>query len=368
VDKPVTIAVLGAGNGAHAMAGHLALKGFTVRLYNKFADEIAQLREQGGVTVEGVVEGFGRLELVTAHIAPALDEVQVVMVVVPAFAHRFMAEACAPHLQDGQVVVLNPGRTGGVLEFANVLREKGLTAQVKIAEAQTLIYACRISGPARVMIQGIKKRVPLATLPATDTPAVMEVVRLLYPEFTPAANVLETSLDNIGAVFHPTTVVLNVNRIEAGEVFDFYGGMTPTGTHLLESIDQERLAVAQAFGVEMESAREWLLSTYEGVHGETLYECIQSNLAYAGIKAPTSLNARYVFEDVPTGLVPIASLGSLAGVPTPLCRAIVNVCCALFDRDFWTEGRTAENLGLSGMSVEEILEFVNTGDGLSPEP
>ena len=55
------VAILGAGNGAHAMAGHLALKGFTVRLYNKFEEEIVQLRDHGGVTVEGAVEGFGRL-------------------------------------------------------------------------------------------------------------------------------------------------------------------------------------------------------------------------------------------------------------------------------------------------------------------
>ena len=167
------VAILGAGNGAHAMAGHLALKGFTVRLYNKFEEEIVHMREQGGVTVEGAVEGFGRLELVTTDIASVLDGACAIMVVVPAFVHHFMAEVCAPHLQDGQVVILNPGRTGGTLEFANVLREKGVTAQVKVAEAQTLIYACRISGPARVMIHGIKKRVPLATLPATDTPAVV---------------------------------------------------------------------------------------------------------------------------------------------------------------------------------------------------
>ena len=194
------------------------------------------------------------------------------------------------------------------------------------------------------------------------------MVRHLYPEFTPAANVLETSLDNIGAVFHPSTVVLNTNRIEAGDEFDFYRGMTPMVTHFMEAIDRERLAVARAFDIEMESAREWLLSTYEGVQGETLHECIQSNRAYEGIKAPATLNVRYIFEDVPTGLVPIASLGTLAGVPTPVCRAIVDLCCALFDRDFWAEGRTAENLGLGGMSVGEILEFVNTGDSLPPDP
>ncbi|HID63072.1 MAG TPA: hypothetical protein EYP49_10075, partial [Anaerolineae bacterium] len=123
MDKPFTVAILGAGNGAHAMAGHLALKGFTVRLYSKFEEEIVHLRERGGVMVEGAVEGFGRLELVTTDIASALDGARAVMVVVPAFAHRFMAEVCASHLQDGQIVILNPGRTGGALEFANVLKE-----------------------------------------------------------------------------------------------------------------------------------------------------------------------------------------------------------------------------------------------------
>jgi len=30
-------------------------------------------------------------------------------------------------------------------------------------------------------------------------------------------------------------------------------------------------------------------------------------------------------------------------------------------RDFWAEGRSRENLGLAGMTVEEMQEYVNTG-------
>lgn len=362
MNNRIKVSVLGGGNGGHAMAGHLALKGFPVKVYNKFEEEIIHMRERGGVTLEGVVEGFGPLDLVTTDIAKAISDAGVIMVVVPAFVHRFMAEASAPYLHDGQIIVLNPGRTGGALEFSNVLKERGVEAKVLIAEAQTLVYACRISGPARVDIKGIKRRVRLAALPATDTGQVVKTVSHLYPEFVPAANVLETSLDNIGAVFHPSTVVLNTNRIEAGEDFDFYQGMTPTVTRFLEAIDEERLAVAQAFGVETESAKDWLVRSYEGVRGETLYERIQSTEAYHGLKAPKTLNVRYITEDVPTGLVPIASLGVLAGVPTPACRAIVDVCCALFDRDFWQEGRSVENLGLAGMSVGEIVALV---EGLS---
>lgn len=357
----IKVAVLGAGNGGHAMAGHLALKGFPVRVFNRFEEETVHLQERGGVTLQGAVEGFGELELVSTDVMKVVPWADVIMVVVPAFAHRWMAEACAPCLHDGQTIVLNPGRTGGALEFRDVLEGMGVEAGVLFAEAQTLLYACRISGPARVRIAGIKKRVPLAALPASDTAEVLERVKELFPRFTPASNVLETSFSNIGAVFHPANVLLNANRIEAGEEFEFYRGMTPTVMRLLEAVDAERLAVAHAFGLALDSAADWLLKAYEGVRGDTLYERIQSNQAYRGIKAPKSLKVRYVLEDVPTGLVPLASLGKLAGVPTPTCRALVNIFCALFGRDFLGEGRTAKKLGLAGMGVEEIVNFVNSG-------
>ena len=105
------VAILGAGNGAHAMAGHLSMQGAPVRLYNRFEEEIVAMREQGGVTVEGAVEGFGPLELVTTDPAPVVGWADVLMVVVPAFAHRLIAETCALHLRDGQILILNPGRS-----------------------------------------------------------------------------------------------------------------------------------------------------------------------------------------------------------------------------------------------------------------
>ena len=352
------VSILGAGNGAHAMAGHLALEGFSVKLYNKFEHEIVPMRERGGVQVEGVVEGFGQLDLISADVAPVLGDAEVIMVVVPAFAHRFIAEVCAPHLRDGQVIVLNPGRTAGALEFTNVLRQQRVKAHVVVAEAQTLIYVCRISGPARVRIMGIKKAVPLAALPAGDTAVALSVVNELYAQFVPAANVLETGLDNIGAVFHPSTMVLNAMRIDAGEEFYFYQGMTPLVASFLEVIDGERMAVAEAYGVRVESAKEWLMGAYEGISGETLHECIQSNRAYAWLKSPRTLNMRYLTEDVSCGLVPIVSLAEVAGVKTPASRGIVDVACGLLKQDFWAEGRNLERLGLAGMKVKEIHALV----------
>lgn len=352
------IAILGAGNGAHAFAGDLALRGYPVRLYNKFENEITALQNARGVTCEGVVEGFGALELITTDIAPVVTNADLIFVVVPANAHAFMAEVCAPYLRDDQVIILNPGRTGGALEFRNVLRARGVTARVLVAEAQTLLYTCRLSAPARVRITMVKHSVTLAALPARDTARVLERLNPLFPQFVAANDVLETGLDNIGAMFHPTTTILSVGRIESGVPFEFYRDMTPSIARCIEAMDAERLAVARAFGVRAQSACEWLARSYDGITGNTLYERIQSNAAYHGIAAPRTIDTRYMWEDVPTGLVPMVALGRIASVPMPAWEGLTNVACALLGRDFWNEGRNARRLGIEGMDVAGVKRLV----------
>ena len=353
------VAVLGAGNGAHAFAGDLALRDYIVRLYSRFESELADLRTCGGVTLEGVVNGFGRLDLVTHEIAPAIAEADIILVVVPANAHAFMAETCAPHLRDDQIILLNPGRTGGSLEFRNVLNRMGVKARVLVAEAQTLLYTCRLSGPARVHISSVKRDVLLAALPACDTETVLERLNPLFPQFVAAGDVLETGLDNIGAMFHPAGLVLNTGRIEAGETFEFYLDMTPSMARFIEALDAERLAVAKALDVHAISAFDWLARSYQGIAGATLIECIHSNAAYRDIPAPHTLDSRYVLEDVPTGLVPIVALGQLAGIEMPVSLGLVNMCCALYRHDFWQEGRNAERLGIAGLSINQVKEMVS---------
>ncbi|MHB8094381.1 MAG: NAD(P)-binding domain-containing protein, partial [Candidatus Aminicenantales bacterium] len=145
--KSPVFCVLGAGHGGLAMAGHLALMGFTVNLFNRTEERIWAIQQRGGVELQGEIEGFGKLNIVTHRIDEAIEGADVLMVVVPATGHRYMAEVCAPHLKDGQYIVLNPGRTLGAIEFLQVLKEKGCTANVIVSETQTLIYASRVTNP-----------------------------------------------------------------------------------------------------------------------------------------------------------------------------------------------------------------------------
>jgi opine dehydrogenase len=360
--------VVGAGNGGLAMAGHLGIMGFEVNLFNRSAERLAGVKWHGGIRVDGDVNGFGPVRLATSDIEEALDGADVVMVVTPSTAHRELATAMAPYLRDGQLVLLNPGRTGGALEFRKALLDAHAPGLPVIAEAQTFIYASRAVSRHDAHIFKVKNEVPIATLPSYWIPDALSALRAAFPQFTAGGNVLATSMENIGAIFHPGLTVLNAGWIEAtGGDFEYYlQGITPSVAKVLERIDEERLAVARALGVRSSSAREWLYLSYDSP-GKNLYEAIKNTVAYRGIKAPANIMHRYIWEDVPMSLVPISSIGVMLGAPTPTIDMIVEMASMLHGKDYWSHGRNVERLGISGLSIKEIHRIVADTDTLESE-
>lgn len=354
-------AVLGAGNGGQAMAGHLAFMGFSVNLYNRNIDKIKAIGESGGIILEGEETGFGKIEKVSYDIEEVLRDANIIMITVPASAHRDIIRICIPHLRDGQIIVLNPGRTGGALEVLNILKTFGLEADVTVAEAQTFIYACRIISQGRVKIFSIKKTVSLAAIPSSRTDHVIEMLSCAYPQFTAAQNVLETSLNNMGAVFHPAPTLLNCGRIESSCSFEYYmQGITPSVARVLEHIDTERIKVAKAVGVNAVSAVEWLEMSY-GSRGGCLYEAIQDTRGYRGISAPNTMETRYIFEDIPESLVPISAIGSAVGVRTPVIDSIINLASVVHEKNYHVLGRSMKNMGIEGLTLNQLMELVTYG-------
>ncbi|MBP7933421.1 MAG: NAD/NADP octopine/nopaline dehydrogenase family protein [Phycisphaerae bacterium] len=361
--------ILGAGPGGLAMAGHLALTGCKVNLFTRSEERLAPIRAAGGIRVTGEVHGFATLNLVTTSIGDAVRDADVVMVVVPATAHRNIANLVAPHIKDGQILVLNPGRTGGALEVAQVLQARNPQVRPYVAEAQTLLYASRLTNPGQVHVFGIKSSVPVAALPAYQIADILPVIRSALPQFIPGDNILKTSLDNIGAVFHPAITVLNAGRIEDthGDFEYYVRGVTPAIASVLEAIDRERIAVTGALGIRAHTAREWLYLAYNAA-GKTLLDAIQANPGYRGIRSVATVQHRYISEDVPMSLVPIASIGQMLGVPTPTIRAVIHLACVIHGVDYWAEGRTVQRLGIAGMSVKDIRLLVVGAEPATPVP
>jgi opine dehydrogenase len=80
------------------------------------------------------------------------------------------------------------------------------------------------------------------------------------------------------------------------------------------------------------------------------------------IKAPPNLEHRYMTEDMPFGLLPLAEVGRLASVPTPVLDAAVTIASVASGHDFRGTGRTLDRLGLQGRAVAEVLRLIQEGE------
>ena len=359
-----SIAVLGAGHAGRALAGDLGRLGADVVLWNRTPEHVAEVADRGGVDLEGEITGFGKIRLVTSDIGEALAGATLVMVCVPAFGHRDVARKCAPHLRDGHIVVLNPGRTFGALEFLHEALDQGAPDGVVVAEAGTFIFASRSSGPAQSRIMRVKRSVPVAAIPCTRTEEVIARLEPWYPQFQPTECTLDTSFANVGAVVHPAITLFNTARIENTQGrFEFYiDGVSPGVSHVLEAVDRERMAVANLLGVEVRSMRDWLMVAYRA-QGRDLYEAIQANEGYRGISAPPTMENRYMLEDVPMSMVPMASAGRQFGLTPRAIASAITLAGIVHQTNFWSRGRTLERLGLAGLSPAEIRQVASYGYG-----
>ena len=280
-----------------------------------------------------------------------------------ATGHEEIANRIAGCVREGQIVVLNPGRTGGALAFRQALLAAGCEKLPLIAETQTFIYASRAVGPAQAKLFAVKNSVPVAALPAYRTTEVVRALRTAYPQFVPATNVLRTSLDNVAVMFHPAVMLVNAARIEDrhGDFEYYLEGITPSVARYLEAIDQERVSLADTLGLGSTRVRAWLYVSYDAA-GRDLYEAVHANPGYKGIMAPQSLVHRYLLEDVPTSLIPMISLGEQYGLEMPTMRAVTHLASQLLGMEFWENGRTVDTMGVRGLSVRELLHLVAEGE------
>lgn len=348
--------ILGAGNGGQALAAYLKAQDTYVCVWDRNPGRIESLRQSGKIKLSGALDVTADIDKFTSDLKDAVTDCDIIMIATTANAHTAVARQLAPLLHDGQIVVLNPGRTCGAIEFRNMLNECLCKAKVYVAEAQTLVFACRLIENGHVNIIGVKDKVFFAAYPASDTAAVLDKIKPYVPCFHAAPNVLHTGLENIGAVFHPCVVLFNAATIERGDNFYFYRDMTPRIAAFIEEFDNERIAVGKAYGIDLIGVSEWISTAYEGTAGKTLCEKMINNPAYFDIKAPTSIYTRQLMEDIPTGVIPIRELGRVAGLEMRLFSSMITVISSLLGVEFDTRGRTLERLGLSGLSMDTIIE------------
>lgn len=348
-----TIAILGGGNGGFAAAAHLQTRGYTPHLYNRSESTISEVLERGGVEYSGVAgEGFAPVPVITTDLSEAIEGADVIMLCLPANAFEGMAEQLAPLIDGTKPIFLNPGGTGGALAFRQTLHETGVETVPPVAQSNTLTYICRKWSVDHVHISSLVQNVRCATLPASVGNDVVGRLQEFYPSLLPVSNVLHASLSNVNAILHPPGLLLSTAWIEhtGGDFRFYYDAGTPAVAKLMGDLDEERLAIAEAWGLDIDPFPSMFAdigstSKDAGASGSFL-RMLRESEPNKEIKAPSSVDHRYFNEDIPFGIVPMATLARIAGVEHPLTDAVITMASSITGIDFREMGWTRNRLGL----------------------
>jgi opine dehydrogenase len=358
----MVITVMGAGNGGLAIAFEWAHRGHEVRVYSDpdFADNVRRVRERGGISAEGVLSGFAPITVATTDPEEALVGAELVFAVSPAYATEALGAAARPHLRDGMTVVVCPGSCVGSLAFKRAAGLDLMDESILVGETSTLPYAVRATELGGVrFFHRFDTGLYAAAAPRTGTPRLLDTVRQVWPETEEAATVFQTTLQNGNPVIHPAVTILNAALIERthGDFAFYEEGVTQASGRLMEAVDGERLAIADALGVSILSEPE--AGVRQGYMTEANYSTGYSKApGFLGIRAQSQLNNRYLTEDVGYSMVFLTDLARALEVPTPTMDAVVRVASVILDRDFVAEGaRTMAGLGLADLTREALVAY-----------
>ena len=343
------------------------------------------------------------LSSVTSDLTYMVNNADIIIVPLPSTAHvSAITEMNEVGLWRRRVpVVLAPSRS-----FASPYLWKIVGERYPFICFSTCPYSCKAPRPEVTLIKR-RKRTYVASLEGDINKRQVDMLRELFPQAALTTTPALTSLNNIGAVFHCATYILNKEEIDrreaAGEIFSFYmDGIAsrPEVGKVLEEIDQVRLKIADTLGIrtfglkenprediwrkltnalralEEESADDidilrrirkeftefldrcvisaphWLDITYGVVRddNETLSEAIGRTPTYQKNSVP---QLRYITEDIPTGLVPFEALAKMLDIDCSIITEIINKTNLIVGKDLRENGRN-----LSPFSKEYIVDYL----------
>jgi opine dehydrogenase len=362
------IAILGAGNGGCATAADLTLRGYEVRLFSRSDKTLSPIAKRGGIVlVENGAEMFAAPFFVSHHLPPVVNGAELIIIAAPSVAHEYLAKNLARHLTDGQRILLNPGHTGGSLHFAKTLRDSECAAKIKLCETVTLTYICRMPEPARVEIYRRTTNLRCGAFPGRESVELVPEIAEIYPNVIIAENILETGFSNINAIMHPAGMLGNAGWIEktGGDFYYYRDGITQAIAAWIEEVDKERLEIVKRLGLKplrfVDIFYQAGLTSEEARASGSIYRAIHESEPNRTIKSPATLDHRYIKEDVGYGLVPMAEIGRLVGLETPMFDALITLASVISRTDFQKEGLTVEKMGLAGVRPENLGKLLHEG-------
>ena len=348
------VSVIGNGALSVGVAAQMARGGADVTYIDAAKSEgTAQKVELG---VRGVETYTANLTCVAGEYASVKDADIVVFAITGSLYDTVFREV-TPHIREGQIAVFFPACFGAI-NFLRIMRERQLA--ITVCEAVSFVYVCEQLDGNIIQVQNKKSRMRIAVNPTNQAAYVIDRLNRYFEVLVPARNFLETSLDNINMTLHPLPLLLNIASAERNlSTFHHYtDGISSKVGKLMEKMDQERMMIGAAFGVNLTSAYQQLVEYYGERNLPSLTEYASSDLGpYTKIKG-FGLDSRYINEDIPFLIVPAASLAEAAGVKTPIMNLCIELANHIMDKEYREIGFTLYKMGLDALTKDDLLKRV----------
>ncbi|HEV8290833.1 MAG TPA: NAD/NADP octopine/nopaline dehydrogenase family protein [Tepidisphaeraceae bacterium] len=237
-----------------------------------------------------------------------------------------------------------------------------------IGETATLTYICRKTAPAAINITAALRDVCFAAFPGRMTSEVAQLAEGFNLSLAPKEHLLHAGLANVNLILHPPGMILAAAWIEhtAGQFAYYYDAATPAVARVMERLDAERMAVAAAYGIVAQPFPALFAaigSTTEAAARSGSYlQALRESAPNRHIQAPSSLDHRYLSEDIPYGLAPLADLAAGARVPVPVMDSLITLAGAVNQTDYRAAGRRLKEVGLEDMDPAAIVHRLVEGD------
>ncbi len=345
------VSILGAGSAAFGATAHLATMGHDPMLWSPSGRSTEALAGGEALLATGAIEAACRPRIARSA-EHAVAEAEAVLLAMPAYAHRMAFDAVAPHLRDGQTVIVSSHASFGALYLARVLDARGVRLPI-VAWGTTLTTGRKVSA-TEVAVNSVRSKIDLASVPGDATAAGLALCALLFGDrFVVRDGLLAIALSNLNPQNHLAIALFNLTRMERGERWGQAEHVTPAVGRVMEALDAERLAIARAFGLGVRTIQEHYALSYQLPVGSIAEMNAELHGRGQGGFGPATLETRYVLEDAPYGLWPTVLLGRLVGCPARLHDAGLALLSAAYGRDFSDANDLLPTLGFTDMDRRE---------------